>query len=282
MDELLLKWKEVLALVQAEVNPISFDTFIADLTPIELKGNELIIRNPISYAQTPLEQNYFSIFADALFKVYGFPVAPVFMTESDAENYQKLKPKVFVPENETDFGLLPSLTFDTFVVGSSNRMAHAASLATADLPGKAYNPLYLYGHSGLGKTHLMHAIGNYALGRNPFSKILYVTSEAFTIELIDAIRTNTTQKFRDKYRNIDILMIDDIISYGGSLYHSANKLKELGVGKIYAYATHTENSVLDREKGTLIKSLENGTVEKLFTTNSLYSGKHEKIEVVNI
>lgn len=210
MDELLLKWKEVLALVQAEVNPISFDTFIADLTPIELKGNELIIRNPISYAQTPLEQNYFSIFADALFKVYGFPVAPVFMTESEAENYQKLKPKVFVPENETDFGLLPSLTFDTFVVGSSNRMAHAASLATADLPGKAYNPLYLYGHSGLGKTHLMHAIGNYALGRNPFSKILYVTSEAFTIELIDAIRTNTTQKFRDKYRNIDILMIDDI------------------------------------------------------------------------
>ena len=88
--------------------------------------------------------------------------------------------------------------------------------------------------------------------------------------------------FNVDLKDKDILMIDDIISYGGSLYHSANKLKEFGVGKIYAYATHTENSVLDKEKGTLIKSLENGTVEKLFTTNSLYSGEHEKIKVVNV
>ena len=96
-------------------------------------------------------------------------------------------------------------------------MAHAASLAVAEMPGEAYNPLYLYGHSGLGKTHLMHAIGNYSLGRNPFSKILYVTSEVFTNELIDAIRTNTTSKFREKYRNIDILLIDDIQFIAGKV-----------------------------------------------------------------
>ncbi len=210
MDELLIKWKEVIALVKTQINPVIFSTFMERLSPVELKGNELIIHNPEIFAQGALEKNYESVFADCLFKVYGFPVAPVFLLTEEVEKYKINAPKVPVPENELNFGLIPSFTFDTFVVGSSNRMAHAASLAVAEMPGEAYNPLYLYGHSGLGKTHLMHAIGNYALGRNPFCKILYVTSEEFTIELIESIRNGEGKNFREKYRNIDILMIDDI------------------------------------------------------------------------
>ena len=217
MEELTIKWQAALKLIQEKIAPVSFTTFIEPLEPIELKGNELLLKVTLSYSIVPLEKNYFDTIADALFKVYEFPVTPIFLTGEEAESYEINKPKVFVPENETDFGLMPSLSFDTFVVGSSNRMAHAASLAVAEMPGEAYNPLYLYGHSGLGKTHLMHAIGNYSLGRNPFSKILYVTSEVFTNELIDAIRTNTTSKFREKYRNIDILLIDDIQFIAGKV-----------------------------------------------------------------
>lgn len=234
MEELQLKWNSVLDILRETVSEVSFITFISPLEPIELKGNELLLKVGLSYSIGPLEKNYFDAIADALFKVFEFPVTPIFLTGEEASNYEKHKPKVFVPENETDFGLIPSLSFDTFVVGSSNRMAHAASLAVAEMPGEAYNPLYLYGHSGLGKTHLMHAIGNYALGRNPFSKILYVTSEVFTNELIDAIRTNTTDKFREKYRKVDILLIDDIQFIAGKVqteeefFNTFNTLAQAG------------------------------------------------------
>lgn len=217
MDELKQKWQAVMEILKETIAPVSFTTFIEPLEPIELKGNELIIKVTLSFSKGPLEKNYFDFFADALYKVYEFPVTPVFLTDEEAASYEQNKPKVFVPENETNFGLIPNLSFDTFVVGSSNRMAHAASLAVAEMPGEAYNPLYLYGHSGLGKTHLMHAIGNYTLGRNPFSKILYVTSEVFTNELIDSIRTNTTVKFREKYRYLDVLLIDDIQFIAGKV-----------------------------------------------------------------
>lgn len=234
MEELLIKWKAAMEIVKQTVSEVSFNTFISPLEPLELKGNELLIRVDISFSKGPLETNYFDTIADALFKVYEFPVTPVFLTEDEASAYEQNKPRVYVPENETDFGLLPLLSFDTFVVGGSNRMAHAASLAVAEMPGVAFNPLYLYGHSGLGKTHLMHAIGNYALGRNPFIKILYVTSEVFTNELIDAIRTNTTDKFREKYRKLDILLIDDIQFISGKVqteeefFNTFNALAQAG------------------------------------------------------
>lgn len=113
-------------------------------------------------------------------------------------------------ENELARNLNPKYVFDSFVVGNSNRMAHAASLAVAESPAQAYNPLFLYGNSGLGKTHLMHSIGHFILDRNPQAKVLYVTSETFTNELINSIQNNKNEEFRNKYRNIDVLMIDDI------------------------------------------------------------------------
>ena len=234
MDELNQKWQETLDILREKILDVSFTTWIEPLRPFELAGNELKLITPLSYSIRPLETNYSPVMEEALFKVYGFPVKCIFFTDEQAAKYIKQKPQVFVPEDETDYNLVPNLSFDTFVVGSSNRMAHAASLAVAEMPGQAYNPLYLYGHSGLGKTHLMNAIGNYALGRNPSLKILYVTSEQFTTELIDAIRTNTTSKFRDKYRTIDILLIDDIQFIAGKtqteeeFFHTFNQLHRAG------------------------------------------------------
>ena len=130
--------------------------------------------------------------------------------------------------------LNPKYTFDTFVIGENNRFAHAAALAAAESLGKAYNPLFLYGGVGLGKTHLMHAIGNFVLTQNDDAKVLYITSEKFTNELINAIQNNTTEDFRNKYRNIDLLLIDDIQFFIGKercqeeFFHTFNALYENG------------------------------------------------------
>ncbi|MEY8428477.1 chromosomal replication initiator protein DnaA [Lachnospiraceae bacterium 46-15] len=216
------KWEEVLTTVKIEheLSQISFDTWLKPLTILKYdkEGNKIYILVP----QGDMGLNYIS-------KKYTLPIkvaiAEVAGIECDIEFILPEQAKNIVVEDapkspsalSNDIieksNLNPKYTFDTFVVGGNNKFAHAASLAVAESPGEIYNPLFIYGGVGLGKTHLMHSIAHFILEENPSTKVLYVTSESFTNELIEAIRNgnNTVmKKFREKYRNIDVLLIDDI------------------------------------------------------------------------
>jgi chromosomal replication initiator protein len=221
MDVLREKWEEILYLVKIEheLSDISFKTWLKPLQIQDVSEHTVTIL-------VPSEQ----MGIDYITKKYMFPIK-VAIAELTGKEYEiefilpeqakkQENKKLFTAVNNVDnnsniekANLNPKYTFDTFVVGSNNKFAHAAALAVAESPGKMYNPLFIHGGAGLGKTHLMHSIAHFILNENPKKKVLYVTSETFTNELIDSIRNgnNTAMsKFREKYRNVDVLLIDDI------------------------------------------------------------------------
>lgn len=222
MDILKEKWDQILQTVKVEheLSDISFKTWLQPLQLHEITDTTVTIL-------VPNEQ----MAIDYISKKYTFPLK-VAIAECTGKEYniefilpeqaaaqleaKKKVAAVNIVDNSVlaeRAGLNPKYTFDTFVVGNNNKFAHAASLAVAESPGKMYNPLFIHGGAGLGKTHLMHSIAHFVLNQNPEKKVLYVTSETFTNELIDAIRNgnNTAMtKFREKYRNVDVLLIDDI------------------------------------------------------------------------
>lgn len=213
------KWPEILNMVKTEhdVSPVSFSAWLEPLEVYKVEGNvvTIVVTNG-SMALNYINKKYLLPLQVAIIETTGkdYEISLV-LPEDIKEEIPEPAPisDSTLNGNIVKAGLNPRYTFDTFVVGSNNKMAHAASLAVAESPGEAYNPLFIYGGVGLGKTHLMHSIAHFVLQKNPNAKVLYVTSETFTNELIDSIRNgnnSTMSKFREKYRDIDVLLIDDI------------------------------------------------------------------------
>jgi chromosomal replication initiator protein len=211
------KWTEILNTVKEEheLTDVSFKTWLLPLTVHAVENDTVTILVPSEQFITYISKKFTLPLKVAISEITGHDYEIAFILPEDVK-----QDKTAAPAASSNLGntaekanLNPKYTFDTFVVGSNNKFAHAASLAVAESPGEIYNPLFLYGGVGLGKTHLMHSIAHFILERDPQSKVLYVTSEVFTNELIEAIRNgnNTTMtKFREKYRNIDVLLIDDV------------------------------------------------------------------------
>ncbi len=239
-DELLTKLKELL---KDEVSKISYDTWINPLGIRSIDNNHIIFTTVSEYQKDFIENKFRSLVFNTLRFItnrdWTFSVVDLSKeTDSNSASNQVIKDQsnlVSEAELETNRATLnPKYTFETFVVGNNNRFAHAAALAVGNEPGKSYNPLFLYGGVGLGKTHLMHAIGNRILENDKNSNVLYVTSEKFTNQLINSIKDNKTEMFRNIYRNIDVLLIDDIQFIAGKeraqeeFFHTFNALREDG------------------------------------------------------
>ena len=258
-------WSDALKLLENDVNKPTFDLWFRSTELVAYYGENIIIKVQNDYAKNYLKNNFVHIIKNHLESMLNHTVKLQFVTPQEKdqaidyllqqqgytdEPVQQLEPEIPEAVHEPityfeteprlftrDTGLNPKYTFDTFVVGSSNRLTHAACMGVADniannAATRVYNPLFIHGGSGLGKTHLMHAIGNHILAHKPNTRITYLSSETFTNEIIDAIMKNKRKEFRDKYRTVDVLLIDDIQfiadkeSTQEEFFHTFNALRE--------------------------------------------------------
>jgi len=226
-------WENVLSLIKVELTEVSFNTWLKSIEPISLKDGKVILGAPNDFTKGILEGRYINLIRNAIKQItkenyeISFVIPGEEINNVTQTTRNKVDEKTIIKSH-----LNPKYTFNTFVTGKSNDFAHAASLAVAEAPAQAYNPLFIYGGVGLGKTHLMHAIGHYILSENPEAKVVYVSSEKFTNELINSIREYKNEEFRNKYRNVDVLLIDDIQFIAGKegtqeeFFHTFNALHE--------------------------------------------------------
>jgi chromosomal replication initiator protein len=216
LDILIEKWDFILQTFKKEydIQDISFKTWIKPLKIYSLEGNVItLISSEGEMGTVYIERKYLKFIEISICEVMNkeYSVRLISVEEKKEEDLKKKISSVSASNNNVATqNLNPNYTFDTFVVGTNNNLAHAASLAVAETPGQIYNPLFIYGGAGLGKTHLMQAIAHFIIASDPSKKVLYVTSETFTNELIESVKTNKNTEFRNKYRNIDVLLIDDI------------------------------------------------------------------------
>jgi len=230
LDEI---WQKALEKLRLEVNEGNFNSYFKNITPIQIIDDVLVLEVPSDLLRNIINLRYSVVLSSAVRYAAGreLAVEMILPSESSALGVQKrfVPPRFSAPERPL---LNPKYTFDTFVVGNSNRFAHAGAQAVADRPGTIYNPLFIYSGSGLGKTHLMLAIGHQILLNDPAKRVEYVTSETFTNELIRSIQKGTNEEFRQRFRNVDCLMIDDIQfiadkeSTQEEFFHTFNALHE--------------------------------------------------------
>ena len=243
MEEIRERWEEIKETIKIEydLSDISYSTWVKPLNFYNVENDVVIILIPSdqAHALNYISNKYKNYFQVSISEMFNHEFSVSFILEKDvnrtSETDEEMK-KIYNINSETA-NLNPKYKFDTFVVGSNNKFAHSASLAVAESPGEAYNPLYLYGGAGLGKTHLMHSIGHFILEQNPSMKVLYVNSEEFTNEVINSIRSGNAAEMtnlREKYRTVDVLLLDDVQFIIGKestqeeFFHTFNALHTAG------------------------------------------------------
>lgn len=229
---------------QLDITDTAMKLWIEPIKPIKLNNNKVVLYVPAVYAKNLIEQNYVNKFK-AIFKdILGFDVEIELLCDNDLTAEQKLKYCEPIPELQDDIDMTERLeksvagseykhTFETFIVGDSNKLAYAACKAVAQGQTNNYNPLFIYSEPGLGKTHLLSAVKNEILARKPNTNVIYIAAETFTNDFVQAIKTNTTDKFKEKYRGADVLLVDDVQFISGKeetqqeLFHTFNELHRL-------------------------------------------------------
>ncbi|GGN37424.1 chromosomal replication initiator protein DnaA [Deinococcus daejeonensis] len=237
-------WSDVLGYVRKNITEVEYHTWFAPVKNLGVQDGSLVLGVRNSFAQEWFRKNYLKLLEDALRSLgaqdpqVSFQVLPAAQDALLLPSDPPPPPSVPAPRapaptfTENRKVLNPKYTFENFVVGPNNNLAHAAALAVAESPGKAYNPLFIYGDVGLGKTHLMHAVGHYMLERFPGKRVEYVSTESFTNDLINAIRDDKMTQFRNRYRSVDLLLVDDIQFLAGKertqeeFFHTFNALYE--------------------------------------------------------
>lgn len=308
-------WQAALGDLELQLPKSEFNTWLRETTLVEVEHNQAIIGTPNIFAREVLEGRYHEPIRSTLSSLLGYPV-DVQVVIGAGSALEEWRPRAgegaSVPRATGPAGrrsgvaeaplqaeqldlltprtamLNPNYTFHSFIVGSSNRLAHAACLAVAEHPAKAYNPLFLYGGVGLGKTHLLHAIGNLVLDRNPEVNVLYVSFEKFTNDLINAIRRQNTEEFRMRYRSIDVLLIDDIQFITGKeatqeeFFHTFNTLH--GAGKQIVISSDRPPKAINTLEERLRSRFEWGLIvdvqsPDLETRTAILRGKAEQLNV---
>ncbi|MDO9555022.1 MAG: chromosomal replication initiator protein DnaA [Atribacterota bacterium] len=235
-------WNKILEIIKEELNPQAYNSWFSQTKVVKFDENELIISAPGDFCKDWLEKHYTDFIKDIFKRTLSSDDNLKIEFRTDDQKFSTpvrstSRPKKNIKKSElvlkdNKLVLTPKYTFDNFVVGNGNRFAHAACLAVAQSPAKSYNPLFVYGKVGLGKTHLMQAIGSYIMQQNSKIKVLYISSEKFTNEMINSIRDDCTVAFRNKYRSVDVLLIDDIQFLAGKertqeeFFHTFNTLYE--------------------------------------------------------
>ena len=219
-------WSKVITLMQPDMTATTINTWFDDASAVALEDDRFVLYSPTRFKRDIIATRYVGKIQAALRELFSCDMDVVVLTEGELDQYSQ-------PEKDNFFPGTEEYTFERFVVGSSNKFAHAAARAVADNPGKSYNPLFIYGESGLGKTHLLYAIAHTIHKNHPEYKVVYIKGDTFTNELIQAIREGRNAEFREKYRGADVFLMDDVQFIAGrdstqeEMFHTFNTLYEL-------------------------------------------------------
>ena len=221
-------WQSILDVLSKKLTPTAMNTWFDDCTPVGLDENCLVLHSPSEFKGNIINTRYGSIIKEALSDLFSQDFDLQVLSGDEIRDYElRKKTENMLPE-------MAGYTFDNFIVGNSNKFAHAAAISVAKNPGASYNPLFIYGNSGLGKTHLLLAIGHYIQENDPSKKIAYIKGDDFTVQMVKAIKDGTGEEFRSKYRNVDLFLVDDIQFIAGKqatqneFFHTFNNLYEAG------------------------------------------------------